>query len=180
MDWTWLTGASGWTGLVQVLARTAIAYTVMLGLLRLGGTRELGQMRPTDLVLLLLVSNAVQNAMVGEETSVAAGVVATATLVAITWAVNRVRLRSARVARLLGGEPVLLAHDGAFVDAHLRREAMTRDDILAALREHGLERIEQAQSVVLEVDGTVSVIERSAPVLRSRHRVRRIRRPPDR
>lgn len=175
MDWTWLTGES-WQSAGQVVLRTAGVYLALLVFLLLFGARELGQMRPPDLVLLLLISNAVQNAMVGPETSVLAGLLAALTLLLLNHGINRLRLRSPRLARVIGGQPLLLVHDGVLIAEHLRQTATTRDDILIALREHGLERIEEAQAVVLEPDGTLSVIQRGVPVLRSHRRLRRARR----
>jgi uncharacterized membrane protein YcaP (DUF421 family) len=107
---------------------------------------------------------------------VLAGLLAALTLLLLNHGINRLRLRSPRLARVIGGQPLLLVHDGVLIAEHLRQTATTRDDILIALREHGLERIEEAQAVVLEPDGTLSVIQRGVPVLRSHRRLRRARR----
>ena len=146
------------TSLFLIALRTLIIYFVILLGLRLAGKREVGQMTPFDLVLLLLISNAVQNAMTGPDTSVSGGLVAAITLLALNWIVNQLvwRYRSAR--NLLEGSPTLLVYDGKPVKAHLEKEKISTDILYEALREHGVEKIEDVRSVVLEIDGSISVL----------------------
>ncbi len=149
-----------WPVLLNVALRTTVVYLALLAALRLTGTRQLGQMSTFDLVLLLIIANAVQNAMVGPDTSLAGGLVAAGVL--ITWhrVIDWWRVRSRGAARLLAGEGIMLIHHGKILDTHCRRAV---SDVLLA---------------VLEPDGAVSVIrtDELAPGVRPHHRIRAIRR----
>ena len=122
---------------VEIEGRGAVVYAVALVGLRLGGRREIGQLTPFDLVLVLLVANAVQNAMVGPDTTLLGGVAAATTLFAVNAAVARVRLRSVRFRHLVEDVPVVLVQHGDWVRDNLTREGVIEDEVLAALREHG-------------------------------------------
>jgi uncharacterized membrane protein YcaP (DUF421 family) len=149
--------------LALVVVRTVVVYAVLLLVLRLAGKRELGQMTPFDLVVLLIISNAVQNAMVGPDTSLNGGLLAALTLVVVNRLVDRLGLRSAWLQHHLIGEPTLLVHDGALLADHLRREGISQDEVLQALREHGVDDLAAVKLAVLEADGTISVIPTDAP-----------------
>lgn len=162
--------------LLAIVGRSLVVYAVVLAGLRLGGRRELGQLTPFDLVVVLLVANAVQNAMVGSDTSLVGGLVSAATLFAANGLVARLRLRSRRLRQLVQGNPVVLVQRGMWVDHALRAEGLSRDDVLAALREHGeVADVSHVELAVLESDGTVSVVPRTAAVHRSRRRLRQRR-----
>jgi uncharacterized membrane protein YcaP (DUF421 family) len=150
------------SGLPEIALRTAIIYVVMVVLLRVAGKREVGQMSILDLVVLLIISNGVQNAMVGDNTTVYGGIVAAATLVSLDWGIRRLTDRSRRAERLLEGEPALLVHDGRLMTAAMRRQGISHEELMAALRSHGLERPADAHLVVLETSGHISVIPRDA------------------
>jgi uncharacterized membrane protein YcaP (DUF421 family) len=156
----------------QVIVRTVIVYFALLIGLRVAGKRELGQMAPFDLVVILVISNAVQNAMVGSDTSLTAGLVAALTLLVVNWGVSQLGLRSRRLGGQIIGTPSLLVNDGHFIDDHLRKEGITTDEVMQALREHGVARIEDVELAVLEVDGSISVVPRSPGTKRTRHRFR--------
>ena len=158
--------------LLEIVFRTAVVYVFLLLILRLGGKSELGQMRFFDLVVVLIIANAVQNAMVGSDTSLTGGLVAATVLILIDRGLDRTALRSKRLGSLLAGTPTLLVNDGQVIEAHMRREGVGDDDLLTALREHGFTSPNDVQTAVLEVDGTISVVGRDAPVRRSRRRVR--------
>jgi uncharacterized membrane protein YcaP (DUF421 family) len=160
--------------LLEVVLRTAAVYFALLVGLRLAGKRELGQMTAFDLVVLLVIANAVQNAMVGDDTSLTGGIVAAATLLAVNRVIGEISLRSPAVRKRLRGVPTLLVHDGAILKDQLRSEGVDREEILQALREHGVDDISSVSSAVLEVDGTISVIT-GAKVTRSSHRAKGIR-----
>ena len=154
--------------LVEIVGRTLAVYAAVLLGLRVGGRRELGQLTPFDLVVILLVANAVQNAMVGPDTTLAGGLVSAATLLAVNFVVARLRLVSPRLRHLVQGVPVVLVQHGALVGTNLRREGLTEDDVLAAVREHGaVDGFAQVELAVLEVDGSVSVVPISADVVRT-------------
>ncbi len=167
-----------WPVLLNVALRTTVVYFVLLALLRLTGTRQLGQMSVFDLVLLLIIANAVQNAMVGPDTSLAGGLVAAGVLVGWHAVIDRLRLSNRGVAKLLAGEGIMLVHHGKALATHLARAGLTRDELLQALREHGVASIEDVMLAVLEPDGSVSVIRNDdvIPGTRPHHRIRAIRR----
>lgn len=163
--------------LIEIVGRSLVVYVAVLAGLRLGGRRELGQLTPFDLVVILLVANAVQNAMVGADTSLQGGLVSAATLLAVNAALARLRLRSVRVRQLVEGVPIVLVQHGELVTANLHREGITEDEVVAAVREHGaIGDLSEVQLAVLETDGSVSVVPMSADVQRSRHRLRQRRR----
>jgi uncharacterized membrane protein YcaP (DUF421 family) len=164
--------------LLEIALRTSIVYVALLVGLRLSGARTLGQMTVFDFVLLLVISNAVQNAMVGADTSLAGGLVAAAVLIAWHWGMDRFRFLNRRFARTLAGEGIMLVHEGKTLDAHCRRAGVTVDELHQALREHGVARVEDVLLAVLEPDGAISVIraDEVAPGARPAHRIRAIKR----
>ena len=157
---------------LELVARTAIVYVAFILVLRVFGKRELGQFTIFDLALLLLAANALQPAMTGPDTSVAGGLVILATVFALNWLTARARERVPWLRRLLEPEPTVLARDGAWLAAAVRAEDLDEDDLAAALRQHGLERVEDTRLVVLEQDGSVSVVpkETDGEALRRRRR----------
>jgi uncharacterized membrane protein YcaP (DUF421 family) len=155
-----------------IALRTVVVYLVLLFLLRAAGKRELGQMTPFDLVVLLIVSNAVQNAMVGPDTSLTGGLLAACVLVALNLVMSRFVLRASWFRTRVIGSPTLLVHDGQIADANLRKEGIDVDEVLQALREHAVEELASVKSAVLEVDGTISVIPADAASSRTRKRIR--------
>jgi uncharacterized membrane protein YcaP (DUF421 family) len=145
--------------LLEIALRTAAIYLLILLGLRLSGKREVGQMTPFDLTLLLLLSNAVQNAMTGPDTSLAGGVVAAGTLLLLNYLFAEVSGANRRFRRFIQGSPTLLIHDGELIPAHMAREHCTRDEVHRALREHGIDKVEDVALAVLEVDGSISVLK---------------------
>src|SRR5712691_3424856 len=125
-----------WPVLLNVALRTTVVYLALLAALRLTGTRQLGQMSAFDLVLLLIIANAVQNAMVGPDTSLTGGLVAAGVLLFWHQVIVRVRRASPGVARLLAGEGIMLINNGRVLEEHLRRANLTAEELLQALREH--------------------------------------------
>src|SRR5439155_772999 len=125
---------ASWQTLLDVALRTSVVYLALLVGLRLTGTRQLGQMSTFDLVLLLIIANAVQNAMVGPDTSLAGGLVAAGVLIGWHRVIDWWRLRSRRLARLIAGEGIMLIHDGKLLESHCRRAGVTRDARLPGFR----------------------------------------------
>jgi len=143
---------------LEVVLRCVIVYGFLLLAFRLSGKRELGQMTPFDLVLILVISNSVQNAMVGEHTSVTAGVLAAATLFVLNAAVGAMRQHSRRAQSILEGHPTVLVRDGRPLDESLRRERISGEELAAAVREHGIADVGDVDLAMLEVDGSISVL----------------------
>jgi uncharacterized membrane protein YcaP (DUF421 family) len=148
------------SALPDIALRTAAVYVIVIALLRISGKRGVGQMSIVDLVLVLVISNAVQNAMVGENTTLYGGVVAAVTLVALDWLIRTISDRSTRVQRLLEGEPTLLVRDGQVLTRAMRKQGISHDELMAALRRNGLEHTAEAHLVVLETNGQISVVAR--------------------
>jgi uncharacterized membrane protein YcaP (DUF421 family) len=142
----------------NIVLRTAVIYLVILIGLRLAGKREIGQMTVFDLVVLLLIANAVQNAMVGPDTSLVGGILAAVVLLALNAAVARLRLRWPRLRRMVEGSPTLLVLHGEVIADHLRREGLDQETLQAALREHGVADLSDVEMAVLEIDGSISVV----------------------
>lgn len=158
--------------LAVVVVRTAVVYFVLLIGLRLAGKRELGQMTTFDLIVILVIANAVQDAMVGKNTSLTAGIVAAATLLGVNAVVWRLGRRFPWISERLRGTPTLLVHEGVPLREHLDREGIDRDELLQAFREHGVDDLAKVKEAVLEVDGTISVIPFEGPSTRTRRKVR--------
>lgn len=172
---------ASWPVLLDIALRTTIIYLVLIVGIRLTGTRQLGQMSGFDLVLLLIIANAVQNAMVGPDTSLAGGLVAAGVLLFWHQVIDRVRRSSPRFGKLIAGEGVMLINDGEILEEHLRRAGVTRDELLQALREHGVPTADVVRLAVLEPDGSISVIRHDdlVPGTRLHHRIERVRRATD-
>jgi uncharacterized membrane protein YcaP (DUF421 family) len=145
--------------LLQIVLRTGVIYLVVLIGVRLSGKREVGQMTPFDLTLLLLLSNSVQNAMTGPDTSLAGGVIAASTLLVLNYFVANVSGTNRRFRKLIQGEPSLLVHDGRVIESHMAKEHVSMDELHRALREHGINNVEQVALSVLEVDGSISCLK---------------------
>jgi uncharacterized membrane protein YcaP (DUF421 family) len=150
--------------LPDIALRTAVIYVVLILLLRLRGKAGVGQMSILDLVLVLVISNGVQNAMIGNNTTLYGGLVAATTLVVVDWIIQTATARSRKAQRLLEGEPALLVRDGHVLKKAMERQGVSNDDLRAALRAHGLERPADAHLVVLETSGAISVVPASARI----------------
>jgi len=161
----------------QIALRSLVIFVVFIVVLRVAGKRELGQFTLTDLVLILLVANAVQPAMTGPDTSLTGGLVIIVTLflanLVLSWL--RVRWRPAR--EFLEGQPTLLARDGQWNTEAMRRQGIDLDEAITALREHGVKDVTDTDLVMLEPDGTISVVPKEGGGLKKgRRRVRYIKR----
>ena len=145
--------------LLQIALRTAVIYLVVLIGVRLSGKREVGQMTPFDLTLLLLLSNSVQNAMTGPDTSLFGGVAAACTLLLLNYLVADLSGANRRFRRFIQGQPSLLVHDGKVIEPHMAREHVSMDELERALREHGISSCHDVALAVLEVDGSISCLK---------------------
>jgi uncharacterized membrane protein YcaP (DUF421 family) len=145
--------------LLQIVLRTGVIYLLVLIGVRISGKREVGQMTPFDLTLLLLLSNSVQNAMTGPDTSLLGGAVAACTLLVLNYLIADLAGVNRRFRRWIEGEPSLLIHDGKTIDSHMAREHVSMDELHRALREHGIHSCDQVALAVLEVDGSISCLK---------------------
>jgi uncharacterized membrane protein YcaP (DUF421 family) len=143
---------------LEIVVRTIAVYLAILVGLRLSGKREIGQMTVFDLVVLLLIANAVQNAMVGPDNSLVGGILAAVVLLVINALVARLRLRWPRLRRWVEGTPTLLVLHGEVIPQHMRQEGIDENSLQTALREHGIAEISGVEMAVLEIDGSISVV----------------------
>ena len=144
--------------LLDIVARTAVIYLALLVGIRLTGKRQVGQFTPFDLLLLLLLANAVQNAMVGPDTSVLGGLIAAFTLFAVNGIVAMIVRRNSHAAKVVEGTPTLLIRHGQVLQENLDTEGISAEDLRRALREHGVDDVKFVRAAILEVDGTISVL----------------------
>ena len=153
--------------------RTGVVYLGLLVALRLFGRRELGQMTPFDLVVILLIANALQNAMVGADVSVTGGLLAALTLLTANRIVTVAGNRVPWLRRATEGEPILLMSGGRVLQKPMRKQQIDLADLTQAAREHGLTDLTTVDTAILEVDGTVSIIQTSGQKIRTASRVGR-------
>jgi uncharacterized membrane protein YcaP (DUF421 family) len=148
------------SSLPEVVLRTTVVYLFLIVAMRISGKREVGQMSVLELVVILVISDAVQNSMVGDNVTIWGGLVAVLTLLLLDYGLNALAGRSRRLRAAVEGEPRLLVRDGKILTRALRQEKVEVDEVRAAIREHGILRIEDVRLAVLETDGTISVIPR--------------------
>ncbi len=158
-----------------IIVRSSVVYLAILVGLRLMGKRELGQMTAFDLVVILLIANAVQNAMVGPDTSLPAGLLSAFVLFGANKLVGVLRLRSRRWGGFVGGTPTVLVENGQFVMPNLQKEGLEGSEVEMAMREHGIASITEVQLAVLETDGSISIIPNDSKVVRTRRHIRQFR-----
>lgn len=137
--------------------RVSVVYVVLLGLIHLSGRRTLGQMTSFDLVTLLLLSNVVQNAMIGPDNSLVGGLLGAGVLLGV----NRLVARSGWLRSRLERDPIMLVFQGRVLTDRLRREGVSLADLEVAVREHGVADLSEVETAVLEMDGNISIIPRS-------------------
>jgi uncharacterized membrane protein YcaP (DUF421 family) len=142
---------------LEKLARPAIVYLALVLLLRIFGKRELAQLNPFDLVVLLSLSNTVQNAIIGDDNSVSGGIIGAIGLLAINWVVVRVLFRSPKLTRLLEGRATFLIRNGQVDLKALERESMTRQELVEVIHRQGFEHLHQVKRCELEPNGTFYV-----------------------
>jgi uncharacterized membrane protein YcaP (DUF421 family) len=146
-----------------IALRTITVYFFVLAGLRLTGKREVGQLAPFDFALILLIANAVQNAMVGPDTSLVGGLAAAGTLLFVNYGLGRWAATSRTVEKLVRGKARILVYRGKVQEDALREERMSHEELMQALRENGCAALSECRLVVLEVDGTVSVLQHPSP-----------------
>jgi len=143
--------------LLEKLARPAIVYLALVLLLRVFGKRELAQLNPFDLVVLMSLSNTVQNAIIGEDNSVTGGLIGAVGLLAVNWILVRFLFRSRKLTRAFEGRSTLLIHNGQLDLKAMEREALTREELLDVIHRNGFEHFEQVRRCELEPNGTFFV-----------------------
>ncbi len=145
----------------EFVLRALMVYFVLMLMIRLSGKRSMGQFTSFDILLVVLLGNAVQNALLGEDASVGGGMLLAATLIVLNWVVGWLSARSPRVERWVEGVPVLLARDGNVYRDVLRRELISHEDFQKAMRESGCLELDNIRLAVLETNGQISIVQRS-------------------
>lgn len=152
---------TGWEPLVRTVLTGVCAYAALILLLRVSGKRTLSKMNAFDLVVTVALGSTLASVITSPDVSLAQGVVALALLIGLQFVITWLSLRSRRVRDLARSEPTLLAYDGRPFDTVLERERITREELNAAVRDAGLGALDEVAAVVLETDGTISVIPSS-------------------
>lgn len=144
--------------ILDVVVRSLCVYLFMVVAIRLFGKNQLSQLNAGDVVLLLLISNAVQNAMVGQDTSLQGGLIAALVLFVANFIVKRLMFSNRKFESFLEDDPVILIRDGVIDEKALDEVKITKDELQEAIREHGVDGIKNVKLSILEVDGNISVI----------------------
>ncbi len=142
----------------ELIVRGILVYIFLLALLRLSGKRQVGQLAPFDLVLLLVLSNAVQNSMNGGDNSLLGGLISAATLVGLNYAVGMVTYRSKKLEAFIEGRPQVLIHNGKLFEDVMAHAKLTHHELHAALRQAGCASINEIHTAILENNGSISVV----------------------
>jgi uncharacterized membrane protein YcaP (DUF421 family) len=143
---------------VQIVFSSIIIYLFIIIAVRIFGKKEFTQLSVVDLVFILLISNSVQNAMVGSNTTLLGGLVAAGALFAVNFVFKQLLYRFPKIGKLIQGESLMLIYEGKLNKQNVDRARLTTDEIMEALREHGAAKIEDVNLAVLEVDGNISVL----------------------
>lgn len=144
--------------LADITLRSVAVYLFIVLAIRLFGKKELAQLSVIDLVFILLISNAVQNAMVGNNTSLTGGIVAALALFATNFIFKTVLFKNKKISELVQGKSIMLVYEGNPIPENLRHAEITIEEIEAAAREHGVEKISEVKLAILEVDGNISIV----------------------
>ena len=143
---------------LDVSLRSLAVYMFMILGLRIFGKNQLSQLNAGDVILLLLISNAVQNAMVGQDTSLQGGLIAATVLFIANFGLKKLMFYNQKIKHLVEDEPEILVKDGVADFEKLKKAEISVDELLETVREHGVESVEHVKLAVLEVDGNISVI----------------------
>jgi uncharacterized membrane protein YcaP (DUF421 family) len=146
----------------ELILRGTVVYAFLLVLLRISGKRQIGQLAPFDLVLLLVLSNAVQNSMNGGDNSLVGGLISATTLVALNYGVSYATFRNKKLEALIEGRPQVIIHNGRVFEEVMRSAKLTHHELSAALRRSGCTCAEEVQIAVLENNGSISIVARAA------------------
>lgn len=145
-------------GFVIIALKSIAVYVFIVAAIRLFGKKEFAQLSVVDLVFILLISNAVQNAMVGSDSSLSGGLVAAFALFSTNYIFKRLELLFPSFKKVVEGEPIVLIYGGNVNEASLSKASLDREQLHAAVREHGVSDFSQVDLAVLELDGTISIL----------------------
>ena len=144
--------------LLNIALRSVIIYFFIILAIRVFGKKELAQLSVIDLVFILLISNAVQNAMVGNNSSLLGGIIAAGSLFAVNIVLDKLSFRSKKLSEFFQGNPLMLIYNGKVIERHLRQATISHEELEAVVREHGVRSISEVNLAVLETDGNISIL----------------------
>lgn len=141
----------------ELIIRGLVVYVFLIGLLRLTGKRQIGQLSPFDLVLLLILSNAVQNSMNAGDNSLVGGLISATTLIAVNYMFGLVTFKNRKLEEIIEGRPQVLIHNGKLFEDVMNDAKLTRHELDSTLRQSGYFEIENIKLAILENNGSVTV-----------------------
>ncbi|HEX7542782.1 MAG TPA: YetF domain-containing protein [Patescibacteria group bacterium] len=144
--------------LLSIVVRSVIVYLFVILAIRFFGKKELSQLSIVDLVFILLISNSLQAAMVGNDVTLAGGLVAAASLFIVNWLLKNLIYKSKKISETIQGSPIMLVYQGKIIHKHLEKAQISHEELEAAIREHGVKDIAAVDLAILEVDGNISVL----------------------
>ena len=154
----------------EKILRPILVYAFLVVGLRLAGKRELAQLNPFDLVVLLTLSNTVQNAIIGDDNSVTGGIIGAATLLLVNYLVVRFLYRHEKLDRLVEGDATVLIENGKILKRNLAKEVLTREELVAAAHKQGFGSLEEIDRATLDPSGAICFVARKPAPEESRHR----------
>jgi uncharacterized membrane protein YcaP (DUF421 family) len=147
-------------GYGKIMFSCLVVYLFIIIAIRLFGKKELAQLSVLDLVFVLLISNSVQNAMVGSDTSLAGGIIAAASLFLVNFLFKKALYKFPNLSKSLQGHPILLIYKGIILEENLQKIQLTKEELEEAVREHGSKDVSEVDQAVFEVDGNISIISK--------------------
>ena len=156
--------------IAEKIVRPVVVYAFLIVGLRLAGKRELAQLNPFDLVVLLTISNTVQNAIIGDDNTVTGGILGAATLLFVNYLVVRFLYRHQRLDRIVEGDATVLMENGKILERRLAKEVLTRQDLIAAAHKQGFGSLDEVDRATLDPSGTISFAGKKPAPEESRHR----------
>jgi uncharacterized membrane protein YcaP (DUF421 family) len=143
---------------LRIIVSTLTVYLFIVIAIRLFGKKELAQLSVVDLVFILLISNAVQNAMVGSDATLTGGLVAASSLFLVNYLLKHLQYRFPKFSKVVEGDAIMLIYKGKILDSHMKKAKITEDELMEAVREHGVSSVAEVDLAILEVDGNISVL----------------------
>jgi uncharacterized membrane protein YcaP (DUF421 family) len=155
---------------LDIVIRSVAVYFFMIIALRVFGKKQLSQLNTADVILILLISNSVQNAMVGNNTSLYGGIVAALALFVINFTFKKAMSKSEFIKNLVQDKPEILIHNGRIEFETIGRLGITNDELQEAMREHGVERYKDVKLSMFEIDGSISIISGDKNLKQTHHK----------
>jgi uncharacterized membrane protein YcaP (DUF421 family) len=143
---------------IRIIGSTLAVYLFIVVAIRIFGKKELAQLSVVDLVFILLISNAVQNAMVGPDSTLSGGLLAASTLFLVNYTLKYLQYRFPKFGKVIQGDATMLVYQGKILESHMKMAKISNDELMEAVREHGVKSIKDVDLAIMEVDGSISVL----------------------